>query len=177
MFENLPKRRIQHCVRSELRLHIWWTKVDKKCRKMVKIEKSKCDILCNFQTLWVRVGNWKVMETDFHLVCMSHDFAAVSFCWFLLWYVYSNFSLGSQQSFGKQQLFTPITQCSLRLHYSYYYEIAYISGLQPNSWFLARKIQFFFWNFQAKMDKVVAKIEQKKRLFSILSQNWTCIIY
>ena len=26
------------------------------------------------------------METDFHLVCMSHDFAAVSFCWFLLWY-------------------------------------------------------------------------------------------
>ena len=53
---------------------------------MVHFEKSKCDILCNFQTLWVRVGNWKVMETDFHLVCMSHDFAAVSFCWFLLWY-------------------------------------------------------------------------------------------
>ena len=28
MFENLPKSRIQHCERSELRLHFEWTKVN-----------------------------------------------------------------------------------------------------------------------------------------------------
>ena len=35
MFENHRKSRIQHCERSELRLHFEWTKVHKKCQKMV----------------------------------------------------------------------------------------------------------------------------------------------
>ena len=33
MFENHRKSRIQHCERSELRLHFKWTKVNKKCQK------------------------------------------------------------------------------------------------------------------------------------------------
>ena len=32
MFENLPKSRIQHCERSELRLHFECTKVDKNAK-------------------------------------------------------------------------------------------------------------------------------------------------
>ena len=71
VFENRSKSRIQHCERSELRLHFEWTKVNQKCQKMklrsnrvtrlligqisvknAKIEKFKCDILSHFQTLW-----------------------------------------------------------------------------------------------------------------------------
>ena len=33
VFENHRKSLIQHCERSELRLHFEWTKVDKKCQK------------------------------------------------------------------------------------------------------------------------------------------------
>ena len=33
MFENYRKSRIQHCERSELRLHFWVEKVHKKCQK------------------------------------------------------------------------------------------------------------------------------------------------
>ena len=33
MFENHPKCLIQHCERSELRLHFEWTKVHSKCQK------------------------------------------------------------------------------------------------------------------------------------------------
>ena len=33
VFENHPKSRIQHCERSELRLHFEWTKVHLKCQK------------------------------------------------------------------------------------------------------------------------------------------------
>ena len=33
MFENHRKRLIQHCERSELRLHFKWTKVYQKCQK------------------------------------------------------------------------------------------------------------------------------------------------
>ena len=78
------KGRIQHCERSELRLHFEWTKVyqkivnfgdfwkpeacgqtvlpDRPVRSIllaqkwvenVKIEKFKCDILGDFQTLWL----------------------------------------------------------------------------------------------------------------------------
>ena len=35
MFENHWKSLIQHCERSELRLHIEWTKAHQKCQKMV----------------------------------------------------------------------------------------------------------------------------------------------
>ena len=35
VFENHRKSRIQHCERSELRLHFEWTKVNQKCQKMV----------------------------------------------------------------------------------------------------------------------------------------------
>ena len=35
VFENHSKSRIQHCERSELRLHFEWTKVHQKCKKMV----------------------------------------------------------------------------------------------------------------------------------------------
>ncbi len=80
MFENPRKSLIQHCERSELRLHFEWTKVYWKCPKMVnlasfwkpeacgqavlpdrsvlkncwkmpKYQKFKCDILSNFQTM------------------------------------------------------------------------------------------------------------------------------
>ena len=84
MFENHRKSLIQHCERSELRLHFEWTKVNWKCQKWsilasfwkleacgqtvlpdrsvligqklvekAKIQKFKCDILSNFQTMWV----------------------------------------------------------------------------------------------------------------------------
>ena len=33
MFENHRKSLIQHCERSELRLHFEWTKVNQKCQK------------------------------------------------------------------------------------------------------------------------------------------------
>ena len=33
MFENYRKSRIQHCERSELRLHFEWAKVNNKCKK------------------------------------------------------------------------------------------------------------------------------------------------
>ena len=33
VFENLLKSRIQHCERSELRLHFEWTKVNQHCQK------------------------------------------------------------------------------------------------------------------------------------------------
>ena len=32
VFENCPKSRIQHCERSELRLHYEWTKVDENAK-------------------------------------------------------------------------------------------------------------------------------------------------
>ena len=82
VFENLPKSRIQHCERSELRLHFEWTKVNWNCLKQsvlasfwkptawcqtmlpdvslligqklvknTKVQKFKCDILSDFQTL------------------------------------------------------------------------------------------------------------------------------
>ena len=74
MFENLRKCLIQHCERSELRLQFKWTKVNQKCQigqfddflkpeacsqKVLpdknwwkcQIQKFKCDILGNFQTL------------------------------------------------------------------------------------------------------------------------------
>ena len=35
VFENHRKSLIQHCERSEIRLHFEWTKVKKKCSKMV----------------------------------------------------------------------------------------------------------------------------------------------
>ena len=80
MFENHRKSLIQHCERSELRLHFEWTKVNWNCPKWsilasfrkpeacgqtvlpdmsvligqklenAKIEKFKCDILGDFQT-------------------------------------------------------------------------------------------------------------------------------
>ena len=54
VFENHRKSLIQHCERSELRLHFEWTKV--KGQKLVenaKIENFKCDIFSNFQTMCV----------------------------------------------------------------------------------------------------------------------------
>ena len=33
VFENRQKNRIQHCERSELRLHFEWTKINQKCQK------------------------------------------------------------------------------------------------------------------------------------------------
>ena len=33
VFENQPKSRIQHCERSELRLHFEWTKIHQKWQK------------------------------------------------------------------------------------------------------------------------------------------------
>ena len=85
MFENQPKSRIQHCERSELRLHFEWTKIHQKWQKWsnltnfwlteatfqlvlpdkplligqklienAKIEKFRCDILGDFQTLCER---------------------------------------------------------------------------------------------------------------------------
>ena len=45
VFENHRKSRIQHCERSELRLHFEWTKVNQKCQKW--------SILANFwKSLW-----------------------------------------------------------------------------------------------------------------------------
>ena len=41
VFENRRKSLIQHCERSELRLHFQWTKVHQKCQK--------CSILANFR--------------------------------------------------------------------------------------------------------------------------------
>ena len=38
VFENHPKSLIQNCERSELRLHLEWTKVDLKCQKWRVIE-------------------------------------------------------------------------------------------------------------------------------------------
>ena len=69
VFENHWKSRIQHCERSELRLHFEWPKVKSAknsqivlpdrshligqiLEKIAKIEKFKCDILSNFQTMW-----------------------------------------------------------------------------------------------------------------------------
>ena len=40
MFENRPKSRIQHCERSELRLHYEWTNVYQKCQKMANFGES-----------------------------------------------------------------------------------------------------------------------------------------
>ena len=79
MFENYRKSLIQHCERSELRLHFEWTKVNqkwsilasflkleacgqtlspgrsvlivKKSVENAKIQKFKCNILSNFQTI------------------------------------------------------------------------------------------------------------------------------
>ena len=79
VFENQPKSRIQHCERSELRLHFEWTKIHQKWSNLTsfwlteatfqtvlpdkplligqklmenaKIEKSKCNIWGDFQTL------------------------------------------------------------------------------------------------------------------------------
>ena len=84
VFENHRKSIINHCERSELRLHFEWTKVIQKCQKwsilasfwkpdacgqtvlpdrsvligkklVVKtnIQKFKCDILSNFQTMCI----------------------------------------------------------------------------------------------------------------------------
>ena len=47
VFENLPKSRIQHCERSELRIHFEWTKVDWKCQK--------CSFLASFEYLKLAV--------------------------------------------------------------------------------------------------------------------------
>ena len=38
VFENHSKSRIQHCERSELRLHFEWTKVHQKYQKMVQFD-------------------------------------------------------------------------------------------------------------------------------------------
>ena len=82
VFENHRKSLIQHCERSEQRLHFEWTKVNQKCQKWsilasfckpeaccqtvlpdssvligqklvenAKIQKFKCDILSDFQTM------------------------------------------------------------------------------------------------------------------------------
>ena len=73
MFENHRKSLIQHYERSELCLHFEWTNVNQKCQKpeacgqtvlpdmsvligqklveKAKIDKFKCDILGDFQTL------------------------------------------------------------------------------------------------------------------------------
>ena len=82
VFENHRKSLVQHCERSELRLHFEWTKVNKKCQKLsilasfwkpeacgqtvlpdrsvligqklvknAKLQKFKCDILGDFQTM------------------------------------------------------------------------------------------------------------------------------
>ena len=82
VFENHRKSLIQHCERSELRLHFEWTKVNEKCQKWsilasfwkpeacgqtvlpdmsvligqklvenAKMQKFKCDILSNVQTM------------------------------------------------------------------------------------------------------------------------------
>ena len=56
VLENHRKSFIQHCERSDLRLHFEWTKVNQQCPKLVenaKIQKFKCDILGDFQTLWI----------------------------------------------------------------------------------------------------------------------------
>ena len=63
VFENHRKSLIQHCQRSELRLHFEWTKVNWKCQKwsiltsLWKCQKSKfkCDILSSFQTMCIYI--------------------------------------------------------------------------------------------------------------------------
>ena len=45
------KSLIQHCERSELRLHFEWTKVPKNAKKLKLVENAKCDIFGDFQTL------------------------------------------------------------------------------------------------------------------------------
>ena len=136
---------------------------------MVHFEKSKCDILCNFQTLWVRVGNWKVMETDFHLVCMSHDFAAVSFCWFLLWYAIMvcvlQFFFGQPTKFWKATTFytyhamlaTPTTHTTTKLHT--YQACSLIHDFQRE------KFNFFSGIFKPKWTKQQLKLNKKKDYF------------
>ena len=49
VFENHRKSIIQHCERSELRLHFEWTKVNQKFQKIVN--------LSNFQTLWCTMSH------------------------------------------------------------------------------------------------------------------------
>ena len=57
MFENHRKSLIQHCERSELHLHLEWTKtvlpdrsilIEQKLMENAKIQKFKCDILGDF---------------------------------------------------------------------------------------------------------------------------------
>ena len=90
VFENHIKSLIQHCERSELRLHFEWTKVNLKMPKIVhfgeflktwslrsnsvtrhvkswwKMPKFKCDILSNFQTM-----------------CSCNSYQCLKFCWFV----------------------------------------------------------------------------------------------
>ena len=141
---------------------------------MVHFEKSKCDILCNFQTLWVRVGNWKVMETDFHLVCMSHDFAAVSFCWFLLWYAMvcvlqfflwiANKVLESNNflHLSRNARYAYTTHTTTKLHT--YQACSLIHDFQRE------KFNFFSGIFKPKWTKQQLKLNKKKIIFNFKSK-------
>ena len=51
VYENHQKSRIQHCERSELRLHLSGQKLIKNDKNWSKMPKVKCDIFGNFQTL------------------------------------------------------------------------------------------------------------------------------
>ena len=73
MFEKHRKNLIQHCERSELRLHLAVKQcyqtgksfIGQKLMENAKIEKLKCDILGDFQTLWNRTGFLKNSNETF----------------------------------------------------------------------------------------------------------------
>ena len=71
VFENHRKSRIQHCERSELRLHFEWTKVHEKCQKWsiwrvfenLKLAVKQCYQIGHFfnkTKICEKCQNWKI---------------------------------------------------------------------------------------------------------------------
>ena len=75
VFENHRKSRIQHCERSELRLHFEWTKVNQKCQKQLiwrvfenlKLAVKQCYQTGHFNRTNIgrKCQNWKIQMRHF----------------------------------------------------------------------------------------------------------------